>query len=91
MPLKEIIDKYGRKFTWHECNGHAMLDKVVDLLLPQGLEARLEEIKNLEIRDDDIMVCTFPKAGLLLFLSSFLSILSDCLSFILPVCLSSIQ
>lgn len=63
MPLKEIIDKYGRKFTWHECNGHAMLDKVVDLLLPQGLEARLEEIKNLEIRDDDIMVCTFPKAG----------------------------
>lgn len=64
MPLKEITDRHGRKFQWTVFNGHAFQVPVAEKLLPLGLEARFKELKNLNIREDDVMICTFPKTGL---------------------------
>lgn len=63
MSVKEITDRQGRKFKVTTYDGHAMFRMVEEKLLPLGLEARLKEINNLKMRDDDIMICTFPKAG----------------------------
>ena len=54
-------------------DGHTMFGMVEEKLLPSGLEARLKEIKSLTMREDDVMICTFPKAGELIGGSVFLS------------------
>ena len=35
-----------------------------NVLVPDGWEAKMKQIKTLDIRDDDILVCTFPKSGI---------------------------
>ena len=63
MSVKEITDRQGRNFQVTTYDGHTMFRMVEEKLLPLGLAARLKELKNLTIRDDDVMICTFPKAG----------------------------
>ena len=61
---KEITDRKGRKFNWQGPeNG---LSGTFSEMLKQrkrGLAQMLQDVKNLELRDDDIMVCTFSKSG----------------------------
>lgn len=63
MPLKTITDRKGRQYTWNEYDGHGFFDDVSHFLVPEGWEAKMKSIKSLEIRDDDICICTYPKAG----------------------------
>ena len=63
MPLKTITDRKGHQFRWDEYEGHGALEIISQFLIPEGFEAKIKQIKTLAIRDDDIMVCTFPKAG----------------------------
>ena len=64
MPSKTIIDKKGRKYEWSEFNGHGYFDVATKIIIPAGWEAQMKQIKMMEIRDDDVLVCTFPKAGM---------------------------
>ena len=63
MTTKEITDRQGRRFIWNEYDGIGFHTEIVAKLMPDGIEAKINEIRKLEIRDDDLMICTFPKAG----------------------------
>ena len=62
---KTIADRKGRQFKWCEHNGHGFFEVFSKLMVPEGWEAKLKKIKSLDIRDDDILICTFPKSGML--------------------------
>ena len=66
MPIKEITDRKGRQFKWDVYDEHGFPAEIMEKIVPAGIEAKLNEVKQLELRDDDIMVCTFPKAGIYL-------------------------
>ena len=63
MPLKEIVDRKGRRFTWIEYDVHSFPNGVRNVYFPQDPEKHLKAVKSLEIRDSDVLICTFPKAG----------------------------
>ena len=64
MPVKEIIDRKGRRFKWTEIEGHAWpVTSGPNVYFPQGPETQFKEIKKLVIKDDDVMICAYPKAG----------------------------
>ena len=63
MPLKEITDRKGPRFTWVEIGVHSWPLSVSNLYFPQDPEKQLKEVKSFEIRDNDVLICTFPKAG----------------------------
>ena len=65
MPLKTIVDRKGREFKWEEYNGHGAFEITSKKLIPDGWEAKMQQIRAIDIRDDDILVCTFPKSGIL--------------------------
>ena len=64
MPVKTIVDRKGRQFEWDEYNGHGIFEVNRKIFIPQGYEAKLKQIKELDIREDDILVCTYPKSGI---------------------------
>ena len=64
MPITTIVDNKGRQFKWNEYNGHGFFDVLTKIFVPDGWEAKMKQIKELDIRDDDILVCTFPKSGI---------------------------
>ena len=63
MTTKEIVDRNGRRFDWTECNGHGWFHSIVKTFFPRDIETVMEKIKTLEMRDDDVLICTFPKTG----------------------------
>ena len=63
MPLKEVIDRKGRRFTWIEIGVHNWPLSGSNVYFPQDPEKQLKEVKSFEIRDNDVLICTFPKAG----------------------------
>ena len=63
MPLKEITDKNGRCFTWWEYGGHFGPANARTVYFPQDPETQLKDLRTFEIRDNDVLICTFPKAG----------------------------
>ena len=63
MTTKEIVDRKGRRFEWIECNGIGLFRKIIETFFPTGLEAKLRQIKSMELREDDVLICTYPKAG----------------------------
>ena len=63
MPLKEITDRKGRRFTWIEIGVHNWPLSGSNVYFPQDPEKQLKEVKSIEIRDNDVLICTFPKAG----------------------------
>ena len=63
MNLKEITDRKGRKYLWDECNGHGQFHDLQKIFYPNETAGVLEYVKRMEIREDDIFICTYPKAG----------------------------
>lgn len=63
MATKTITDRNGNQFEWSEHDGHGFFSAATNKLIPEGWEAKIKEIKALELRNDDVMICTFPKAG----------------------------
>ena len=63
MITKEIVDRKGKRFEWTECNDHGWFKSIVDTFFPTGIETVMSQIKTLELREDDVLICTFPKAG----------------------------
>ena len=55
-------DRKGRTWSW---SGNERLGAFAELAEQEsrGLEEKLSDVKGLEIRDDDVMICTFPKTG----------------------------
>ena len=64
MATKTITDRNGNQFEWSEHDGHGFFSAATNKLIPEGWEAKIKEIKALEFRNDDVMICTFPKAGM---------------------------
>ena len=69
MSVEEITDRQGKRFQFTTYDGHSLFRMVEEKLLPLGLEARLKELKSLNMREDDVLICTFPKAGMWIYLS----------------------
>ena len=63
MPVTTFTDRKGREYEWDCYDGHGWFRAVTKHGFPQGWEAKMKEVKCLEIRNDDIMICSFPKAG----------------------------
>ena len=63
MNIKEITDRKGRAFKWDESEGHGWFVEFSRNYLKDSWKQTLEEVKALELRDDDVMICTFPKSG----------------------------
>ena len=63
MPVTTFTDRKGRQYEWDGYHGHGWFRAVTKRVLPHGWEARMKDVKSLEIRNDDIMICSFPKAG----------------------------
>ena len=63
MPLKEITDRKGRRFTWIEIGVHNWPLSGSNVYFPQDPEKQLKEVKSFEIKANDVLICTFPKAG----------------------------
>ena len=63
MNIKEITDRKGRTFKWDESAGHGWFVEFSRNYFRNGWSQTLKEVKAIEIRDDDVMICTFPKSG----------------------------
>ena len=63
MNGKEIVDRKGRKFTWDEADGYGWFVEMPENTFGGRLRDQMEKLKNFEMRDDDVMICAFPKAG----------------------------
>ena len=61
---KDITDRKWRHLKWTECAGLGWWENMAKVIFPEGIEAKLRTLTALDIRDDDVMICTFPKAGL---------------------------
>ena len=64
MTTKEIIDRQGRKFAWEQCGAHGDFAEATAYYMKVGWVARLKEVKDVELRADDVIICSYPKAGL---------------------------
>ena len=64
---KECEDRQGRKFTWlgTEDGTYGIFKEIAEKQM--GNDRYLQtvvDIKQLELRDNDVMICTFPRAGM---------------------------
>ena len=64
---KECEDRQGRRFTWlgTEDGTYGIFKEIAEKQM--GNDRYLQtvvDIKQLELRDDDVMICTFPRAGM---------------------------
>ena len=63
---KEYVDRQGRKFVWvgTEDGTYGVFKELAEKQM--GNESFLKsivDVKQLELRDDDVMICTYPRAG----------------------------
>lgn len=63
MSIKEITDRYGRTFAWDEHDGTGQFQELTDGFLKMEMKDKLHEVKLYEMRNDDIIICAYPKAG----------------------------
>ena len=67
LAQKEYEDRQGRKLTWlgTEDGTYGVFKEIAEKQV--GNERHLQmivDIKQLELRDDDVMICTYPRAGM---------------------------
>ena len=74
MSIKEITDRYGRTFAWDEHDGTGQFQELTDGFLKMEMKDKLHEVKLYEMRNDDIIICAYPKAGLSLFIIPYYSL-----------------
>ena len=63
---KEYVDRQGRKFAWVGTeNGTfgAFKEWAEKQMGNERFLQRIVDVKQLELRDDDIMICTYPRTG----------------------------
>ena len=61
---REITDRQGRKFLWRGPeDGLSGTFAEVAEKRTRGLAAMIKDAQDLEMRDDDIMICTYVKTG----------------------------
>lgn len=63
MNLKEVTDRKGRKYLWDEYDGQGQFDIHLRKVLKAGMKEKVQEVRTLELREDDVMVCAYPKTG----------------------------
>ena len=63
MNLKEITDSKGRTFLWDEADGYGWFADMSKHNLKNGLRDQMTMVKNFEMRNEDVLICAFPKAG----------------------------
>ena len=63
MDFKEFVDRKGRKFAWDEADGYGWFSEMTKNLLENPLRNQMDKVMGFEMRDDDVLVCAFPKAG----------------------------
>lgn len=66
MVTKEITDRQGRKFLWMDIDNGitGTFKELADKnMRPGDVEQNFLDVKMLEMRDDDVMICTYSRAG----------------------------
>ena len=64
MNIKEIVDRKGRTFHWDEADGYGWFVEMSKATFKKDLEEQMAQVKNFQMKDDDVLICAFPKAGL---------------------------
>ncbi|KAK3581503.1 hypothetical protein CHS0354_031839 [Potamilus streckersoni] len=61
---RTLTDGAGRSLSFIGCGKIQLPAKMVKARFPQGeLASHLDTIRNLQMRDDDVLICAFPKSG----------------------------
>ena len=62
--VKNITDRQGRQFGWVGADDgtYGVFKEIADKQVGNPLKG-LCDVKELELRDDDVMVCTYPRTG----------------------------
>lgn len=56
----------GEKILWEEYNAVGQFHDILKRFYRKGLREQIEGVNNLECREDDVIVCNFPKTGKML-------------------------
>ena len=63
MNVIKFVDRKGRTFNWDEADGYGWFLEMSYNMLKNGFKDEMTKVKNFEMRDDDVLICAFPKAG----------------------------
>ena len=63
MDIKEIVDRKGRQFSWDEADGYGWFIEMSKNSFNGRMRDQMAKVKNFEMREDDVLICAFPKAG----------------------------
>lgn len=63
MDLREIVDRKGRKFSWDEADGYGWFIEMSKNSFGSRLRDQMDKVKSFEMRNHDVLICAFPKAG----------------------------
>ena len=64
MPIFKGKDGTGQEKTFIREDGYIWPIKSVEKFMKDGLKKRLEEVRDFEVRSDDILVCAYQKSGM---------------------------
>ena len=63
MTTFEVTDRKGRTWAWEQSGPHGDFAEATAHYMKNGWEARLQQVKDMELRDDDVIICAYPKSG----------------------------
>ena len=64
MPIFKGRDGSGREITFVQEEGYNYPVNVVEHLMQNDLKKKLHDVRDFEIRDDDVFIFAFMKSGL---------------------------
>ena len=65
MPVFKGKDGTGKEITFIQEEGYNYPSQMVERLMQNDFKKKLHDVRDFDVRDDDIMVCAFMKSGML--------------------------
>ena len=63
MPIFKGKDGAGKEITFIQEEGYNYPCKIVEDLMQNDFKKKLHDVRDFEVRDDDMLVCAFMKSG----------------------------
>ena len=65
MPVFKGKDGTGKEITFVQQEGYNYPYKIVEVLMQNDFKKKLHDVRDFNVRDDDILICAFLKSGIL--------------------------